>query len=311
MPFTSAIDADIRLRNPTPLSEQEIQDLMEWLPFLSTGSVRRLEAESALKQLKAIKQFDATSGRIGKLGLWVNGALFVLTVVATIIALASYRDANRTSAEQSKILKGQKDALDESKNALESVVSVMQTQKGLLEQSAATSKSELEIIQDQNRRALEKPDVEAVFLYPQHPSVIVHNRSHSKVAQGVLYGGNFWNLSKTEGDRYQFVAIRNGDPGTLRPDGPSGPYPFEFVSGQSVVPLTEGEELFGYVTVQCPECKVVRLYWMYIEFGKRGVYHEGISGEFDFFHFGSKDQNKLSEFMKSWKLPTAMSLKYP
>ena len=78
-----------------------------------------------------------------------------------------------------------------------------------------------------------------------------------------------------------------------------------------MVSLAEGEQLFGYVTVQCPECKVPRLYWMYIEFGKRGVYREGISSEFDFFHFGSKDENKLYEFLKSWKLPVSMPMKYP
>jgi hypothetical protein len=311
VPFTSAIDADIRLRNPTPLSEQEIQDLMEWLPFLSTGSVRRLEAESALKQLKAIKQFDATSGKIGKLGLWLNGALFFLTVVATIIALASYSDANRTSTEQSKILKGQKDALDESTNALKSVVSVMQTQKDLLEQGVATSKSELEIIQDQNRRALEKPDVEAIFIYPQQPSVIVHNRSLSKVAQGVIYEARFWNLSKPQGDRFEFVPSRVRDVGTIRPSGSFGPFAFEFVSGQSVAAIAKGERLFGYVTVQCPECRVFRVYWMYVQFSEYGLYHEGTFNDFDFYHFGPKDENKLSEFMKSWKLPTAMPMQYP
>jgi len=312
MPFSNAIEADIRLRNPAPLTEQEIQDLMEWMPLLSTGSVRRLDAESALKQLKAIKQFDKTSAEIGNRGLWLNGSLFVLTVVAIAISLATYFDANRSSAEQARILKEQKEALGASKNALESSVSVMQSQKELLEQSVATSKSELAIIQDQNRRALEKPDIEAVFIYPQRPELIVHNKSGSKVAQGVIYEARFWHLNKIVEKKYEFISSVVGEFGAVRPNGSAGPNPLDLrLNGMSLAALTEGDQLFGYITVQCPECRVARCYWMYVEIGKKGIYREGSYSEFDFFHFTPDNQNKIYEFVRNGKQFFQMPMTYP
>ena len=95
----------------------------------------------------------------------------------------------------------------------------MRGQKELLEQSVATSKSELEIIQDQNRRALEKPDIEAAFIYPQRPTLIVHNKSKSKVAQGVMYEARFWHLNKTIEAKYEFISSVVGEFGAVRPDG--------------------------------------------------------------------------------------------
>ncbi len=312
MPFMSAIDADIRLRNPTPLSEQEIHDLMEWMPLLSTGSVRRLDAESALKQLMAIKQFDKTSAKIGKLGLWLNGALFLLTVAAIIIAIASYLDANRSSAEQARILKEQKEALDASKGALENAVTVMKGQKELLEQSVAASKSELAIIQDQNRRALETPDIEAFFVHPQRPALIVHNKSKSKVARGVIYEARFWHLNKIVETRYEFVSSVVGEFGAVRPDGNAGPNALELrLNGLTPAALTEGDQLFGYVTVQCPECRVARCYWIYVEIGKKGIYREGSYSEFDFFHFTPDNQNKIYEFIRNGKQFIEMPMNYP
>jgi hypothetical protein len=312
MPFSNAIEADIRLRNSSPLTEHEIQDLMEWMPLLSTGSVRRLEAESALKQLKAIKQFDETSAKIGNRGLWLNGALFVLTVAAIFISLATYFDANRSSAEQAQILKEQKEALNASKNALESAVSVMKGQKDLLEQSAATSKSELTIIQDQNRRALEKPDVEAVFIYPQSPALIVRNKSQSKVAQGVMYEARFWHLNKIVENKYEFISSVVGEFGAVRPNGSVGPNALQLkLNGISPAALTEGDQLFGYITVQCPECRVARCYWMFVEIGKRGIYREGAYSEFDFFHFTSKNQNAVYEFIRNGKQFFEMPMNYP
>ena len=163
----------------------------------------------------------------------------------------------------------------------------------------------------ENRRALEKPDVEGIFLYPQLPSVIVRNKSLSKVAQGVMYQARFLNLSKPQGEQYEFTPSRVRDVGTIRPDGSFGPFAFELLFGQSAAALTKGERLFGYVTVQCLECKALRVYWMYVQFGEYGLYHEGTYNEFDFYHFGLKDENKLSKFMKSWKLPTSMPMQYP
>lgn len=74
MSLPSQQEAETRLRDPAPLTEQEIRDLMEWMGSLSTGAIRRLDAESALQSLTAIRKFDVSSGKIGIWGLALTSA---------------------------------------------------------------------------------------------------------------------------------------------------------------------------------------------------------------------------------------------
>jgi len=310
MAFPSQLEAETRLRDPVPLTEQEIRDLMVWMGSLSTGAIRRLDAESALQSLTAIRKFDDSSGKIGIWGLALNVGLFVLTIVATVIAIASYRDANETSKRQEKVLTEQKAALDASRSALEGVVKIVERQTSLLEKSLNTSESQLSIIKEQNQRELEKPDVEAFFVYPERPSIVIHNKSRTKVAHGVLYEARFWNLSKPAGGLYEFTGSKVGSLDAVRPEGTFGPNPFELFVGTSPSIPAEGEQLFGFVMVQCPDCQSLHFYWMYVVFGKTGVYREGKPTEFDWYHLTSDHYDRALEFVRSKKL-TSMPSSFP
>lgn len=311
MSFPSQQEAETRLCDPAPLTEKEIRDLMVWMGSLSTGAIRRLDAESALQSLTAIRKFDVSSGKIGIWGLALNVGLFVLTIVATVIAIASYRDANETSKRQEKVLTEQKAALDASRSALEGVVKVVERQTNLLEKSLNTSESQLSIIKEQNQRELEKPDVEAFFLYPQKPSILIHNKSKTKVAHGVLYEARFWNLSKPVGSSYEFTGSKVGSFDAVRPEGTFGPNPFELFTGTSPSIPAEGEQLFGYVMVQCPDCQSPHFYWMYVVVGKTGLYREGKLTEFDWYHLTSNDYDKALGFIRSSKKLISMPSTYP
>ncbi len=124
MPIHTLLEAEARLRDPAPLTQEDIRELMPRMTLLSTGAVRRLEAEQALQNLQAIRLFDASSQKIWRWSLWLNIALFFLTVAAVVIAIGSYRAAERSSAQQQK-------TLDASRGALEAAVELIGDPDGL------------------------------------------------------------------------------------------------------------------------------------------------------------------------------------
>ncbi len=124
MPIHTTSEAEARLRDPAPLTQEEIRDLMPHMTLLSTGAVRRLEAEQALQNLQAIRLFDASSQKIGRWSLWLNIALFFLTVAAVVIAIGSYRAAEHSSAQQQKTLDASRGALEAAVKSLQSLTSV-------------------------------------------------------------------------------------------------------------------------------------------------------------------------------------------
>lgn len=82
MPFESSYKADVRLvGDKTELTEKEVRDLFEWLHQISESGMRRLNAELALQNLKAVQKFEQSSSRLTK---W----LIVFTVVLTALTLA-------------------------------------------------------------------------------------------------------------------------------------------------------------------------------------------------------------------------------
>ena len=38
--------------------------------------------------------------------------------------------------------------------------------------------------------------------------------------------------------------------------------------------IKDGDRIFGYALVLCPDCKATRPYWIYVEYGKAGWYCE-------------------------------------
>jgi hypothetical protein len=84
MPFATIVDAESRLKEPSPLSAQEVRDLMPYMGILSGGAVRRLEAELALQNIQAVQQFNTSSSRMTRWMLWLTIAIAVMTAIMTI-----------------------------------------------------------------------------------------------------------------------------------------------------------------------------------------------------------------------------------
>ncbi len=278
MPFDSLLEAEKRLGDSTPLTETEIQGLMEWVGTLSSGAIRRLDAESALQGLKAIRQFDKSSYKVATWGLAVNIALFILTIAAVLIAIISYQDASDTSRKQQA-------TLDASKRALESATEVAEKQNALLMKSLDTAESQLNIIQEQYKSAQEKPDTIAFVVRPESLSLMVYNKSKFKVARDITFEVHLCNLTKSNEVHFQLLDSEVGSINALGPDVLTSPLALTFPTRQGSPPAAIHDELFGYVLVQCAECRQVHIYWVYLKFGLGGRYREGRWNQFDWRHF--------------------------
>jgi hypothetical protein len=102
MPFADSHSVDIRLLgDETPLTEQEIRDLLPWSRVLSQGAVVRLKVELSLMQLVALKRqeqlvtrqlasfdaFDKSTAKANKWMLRFTAAVTVMTLVLVAVAL--------------------------------------------------------------------------------------------------------------------------------------------------------------------------------------------------------------------------------
>jgi len=312
MPFNGVNEAEIRLKDAAPLTEQEIRDLVEWMGVLSAGAIRRLDAESALQNLKAIRHFDESSGKIGFWGLALNIGLFVLTVVGVWIAIKSYDEANKTSESQARVLAQQQLTLEASRAALGSVIANVEKQTTLLEENLRTSESHLKLTQEQFRHEMERPDVEAILIYPQAPSIVIHNTSKTKAAREIFYEARFWNLSKPGAPAFELVSSLVGTVSAMSPESLAGPFRFQLRGSQGAeASLGQVDRLFGYVTLQCPDCLRLRLYWVYEEYGKTGSYCEGKWTEYDWFHLSENNINDVLDSFQKRKDLTPLARIYP
>ncbi len=83
MPFLTSRDAELRLvGDKSPLTGEEVRDLMPWMNLLGTGAVRRLQAELALQTIQAVQSFDRSSR---KLSSWMIAFTVVLILLTTAI----------------------------------------------------------------------------------------------------------------------------------------------------------------------------------------------------------------------------------
>ena len=82
MPFLRVRDAELRLIEDTsPLTAEEVRDLMPWMNVLGTGAVRRLETELALQTIQAVESLNRSSRKPSS---WI----IVLTVVLVVLTSA-------------------------------------------------------------------------------------------------------------------------------------------------------------------------------------------------------------------------------
>ncbi len=101
MPFTDLSEVETRIRETTPITEEDIRDLMPWARALSTGAINRLNAEVALLQLAALKRqeqlvtrqiesFDAFDISTASANSWMlrfTAAVTFMTLVLVAIAV--------------------------------------------------------------------------------------------------------------------------------------------------------------------------------------------------------------------------------
>lgn len=83
MPFNGLSEVENRLSDPTPLTPQDIRELLPWMNQIGESGMRRLNAQLALQSLEAVQKFEHSTGRLTK---WLTG-LTVLLVVLTIVTL--------------------------------------------------------------------------------------------------------------------------------------------------------------------------------------------------------------------------------
>jgi hypothetical protein len=107
MPFADQSSANLRLINDkTPLTEEELHDLLPWVRVL-TGSAREaLQAELLLKQLlalgrqeqlatrqlKSFDEFDKSARRANRWMIGFTAAVFFMTLIMMLIGLYSLRE---------------------------------------------------------------------------------------------------------------------------------------------------------------------------------------------------------------------------
>jgi hypothetical protein len=176
----------------------------------------------------------------------------------------------------------------------------------------ATMQNEFEIIREQRRRELEQPEVEGILLYPQQPSIVINSISKTKVARDVIYEARFWNLDKPTEEGFALVSSKVGSVASVRPGGSFGPFNFELFSGANApASLPSGTRLFGYVTVQCPECRSVHIYWAYYVVGNSGVYREGRWTDCDWYHLSRSNVGAALASFQSHKDLKQMPTRWP
>jgi hypothetical protein len=101
MPFPDSRSADIRLvGDATPLTEEEIRDLLPWVRVLSNAARERLQAELSLIQLAALKRQEQLTARqlqsfadfdksTTKVNRWMIGFTAAVTVMTLVILIAT------------------------------------------------------------------------------------------------------------------------------------------------------------------------------------------------------------------------------
>jgi hypothetical protein len=224
----------------------------------------------------------------------LNVVLLLLAVVSLHVAYDAYSDAKDSGAKQEESLSEQQKSLEGTRGALESVTQALKrqgdtleksreslnssvktavAQQELLARSLANSKRQLDILEAEWKRELEQPDIHAAVLYPQEPAIFLYNTSKIKLAREGSYQLIMVNLDRRRGARFQVVQTVATPIGVLGPGGSHLPSQLALQLDPNE-PLVKGNRLFGYLIVDCAECKVNRFYWVFLRYGEEGVFRE-------------------------------------
>jgi hypothetical protein len=85
--FRSAHDADARLLDSRPLSEEEIRALFGWFRQVSGQAIPRIQTDVALQQIAAINSFNAASGKLTRAAIFVGVCQVLVGLIAVLIAV--------------------------------------------------------------------------------------------------------------------------------------------------------------------------------------------------------------------------------
>jgi hypothetical protein len=115
------------------------------------------------------------------------------------------------------------------------------------------------------------PDLHLRLVYPTHDVAIeVYNDLKGGVADRPKYQITLADLDNLEGDLLKIPA-QEGD--FIRPGESWGPTLALGLPAVKAV-VKDGDHIFGYALVLCPDCVKTRSYWVYIEQGRSGWYTE-------------------------------------
>jgi hypothetical protein len=120
------------------------------------------------------------------------------------------------------------------------------------------------------------PDIGAMLVYAKAPALLMVSVSDA-VIRDPKYQVLLWNLDGDHADALQIpVYTASGD--YIRARESIGP--FGILSSPGVSPfIKQGNRLFGYMTVTCPDCLRTKEYWVYIDCGTGGWYSELPTGQ--------------------------------
>ena len=110
----------------------------------------------------------------------------------------------------------------------------------------------------------QKPEVTAKFVQATSPGLIVLNNSQV-VVRDPSCSVNMWNFSRTP--PISLPTYNQPNPGQFIKPGAG--LLLATLDNPSMKPqITAGDRLFGFVSVDCPECKTARFYWLFVIYGR-------------------------------------------
>jgi hypothetical protein len=124
----------------------------------------------------------------------------------------------------------------------------------------------------QVRNFTARPDLEVVIVNERGPAVLVVNTSN-RIAREPKYGTVLWNLNAGDEKVMEPLPIptTSGDP--IRPGEAWGPNTWSMLPAVKAQ-LNNGDLVFGWVDVLCPDCAHRRRYWVHFKFGEQGWFAE-------------------------------------
>jgi len=80
-------EVQTRLLDPTPLTRQDVSDLIPHIGAIEGGLVWRIFADLGLQNIEAVQKFDRSSSKLSIQLFWLTWVIAVLTLVIAVAAV--------------------------------------------------------------------------------------------------------------------------------------------------------------------------------------------------------------------------------